>query len=165
MADLLTRPDVFVSVTYVGSTLGFTAAIEWLIDHLKEHYDLHVAFDDDKPLGSMDERMRVVLFRSVRKLRINVAKHAQTGEAKLTCRHRNEALRIVTTDEGTEFDSDVESAGYGTHGFGLFSIRERLGHLGGSMQIRTVPGSGTSVVLHVPRIRDELVWEAAPATR
>ena len=35
-------------------------------------------------------------------------------------------------------------------GFGLFSIRERLNHLGGSMQIDSVPGVGTRIVVVAP---------------
>ena len=35
-------------------------------------------------------------------------------------------------------------------GFGLFSIRERLNHLGGSMQIDSVPGVGTKIVVVAP---------------
>ena len=35
-------------------------------------------------------------------------------------------------------------------GFGLFSIRERLRQLGGQMELRSAPGSGTSVTLRLP---------------
>ncbi len=56
--------------------LGFNAALDWLVDHFKEHHELDITFDGDKRLDPMDERMRVVLFRSVRELLINVAKHA-----------------------------------------------------------------------------------------
>ena len=34
-------------------------------------------------------------------------------------------------------------------GFGLFSIRERLDHLGGTMRVRSAPGCGTQVILGV----------------
>ena len=39
-------------------------------------------------------------------------------------------------------------------GFGLFSIRERLNHLGGDMQIDSVPGAGTRIVVVAPMAID-----------
>jgi len=38
-------------------------------------------------------------------------------------------------------------------GFGLFSIRERIGHLGGRVEIESAPGKGTRVRLTVPGTR------------
>jgi signal transduction histidine kinase len=35
-------------------------------------------------------------------------------------------------------------------GFGLFSIRERLHHLGGQMEVRSQRGRGTRVILLAP---------------
>jgi hypothetical protein len=39
--------------------------------------------------------------------------------------------------------------------FGLFSIRERLRNLGGSMDIRSAPGQGTIVVVSAPLMGDD----------
>jgi signal transduction histidine kinase len=52
------------------------------------------------------------------------------------------------------FDADTDATGDGASGFGLFSIRERLGFLGGTMHIHSAPGSGTSVALQVPLAHD-----------
>jgi signal transduction histidine kinase len=54
----------------------------------------------------------------------------------------------VVEDEGVGFDPGARSNGYG-----LFSIRERLNHLGGSMQIESKPGGGTRVCLMAPSTR------------
>lgn len=35
-------------------------------------------------------------------------------------------------------------------GFGLFNVRERLGQMGGGMEISATPGSGTRVLLTAP---------------
>ncbi|HEY6838589.1 MAG TPA: ATP-binding protein, partial [Geobacteraceae bacterium] len=38
----------------------------------------------------------------------------------------------------------------GSHGFGLFSMRERLVYLGGSLLVESRPGQGTRVTLTAP---------------
>ena len=45
-------------------------------------------------------------------------------------------------DRGAGFDHESN-----TPGFGLFSIRERLNHLGGALQIDSKPGEGTRITV------------------
>jgi len=63
---------------------------------------------------------------------------------------RNE-IRVSVEDDGVGFDiSKAGSHDYKTGGFGLFSIRERLGHIGGHLEIQSKPGRGTRVALTAP---------------
>jgi signal transduction histidine kinase len=55
-------------------------------------------------------------------------------------------VEITVADEGSGFDPEIQTG----RGYGLFSIRERLQHLGGVMRIRSAPGQGTTVTLAVP---------------
>ena len=43
-----------------------------------------------------------------------------------------------------------------TGGFGLFSIRERLNYLGGSIEIESKPGQGAHITLIAPIKREEI---------
>ena len=54
-------------------------------------------------------------------------------------------MMMRVEDQGAGFDHEAMPPG-----FGLFSIRERLNHLGGSMQIDSVPGVGTRIVVVAP---------------
>ena len=59
------------------------------------------------------------------------------------------AVSVTVADRGFGFDPG--SAGYKVDGgFGLFSIRERLEPLGGSLTIRSAPGQGTTATLRTP---------------
>jgi signal transduction histidine kinase len=59
-----------------------------------------------------------------------------------------ETIRIAVEDDGRGFSVlSVRSRERDTGGFGLFSIRERLDHLGGDMDIDAAPGRGTRAVL------------------
>src|SRR5690606_26113113 len=45
--------------------------------------------------------------------------------------------------------------------FGLFSIQERLTHLGGQMEIESAPGRGTQVTLLVPVVEEFALKESS----
>jgi signal transduction histidine kinase len=57
-------------------------------------------------------------------------------------------------DEGAGFDVNAAAAGQSISGtsskFGLFSIRERMMALGGSFDIHSAPGQGTTATLTLP---------------
>jgi CheY-like chemotaxis protein len=92
--------------------------------------------------------MRVLLFESVRELLLNVVKHAGVRKAYVDARYDKEGLlRLAVWDEGKGFDpATAKPAGF-DGGFGLFSIRERLELLGGTMTIEAAPAQGTRVTL------------------
>jgi CheY-like chemotaxis protein len=96
--------------------------------------------------------MRFLLFECARELLVNVRKHAGVERAALTfARLPAGELRLRVTDEGKGFDPNgLRELERAAMSFGLFSIRERLAHLGGWMELETAPGLGTAVALFVP---------------
>jgi len=87
----------------------------------------------------------------VRELLINVVKHAQASTASVSLSVKDGRLRLEVRDDGVGFDAaqSVEPSATGG-GFGLFSIRERLAYLGGTVAIRSSPGRGTRVTVVAP---------------
>jgi PAS domain S-box-containing protein len=132
--------------------LGLRPAIRRLVWDMKQRYGLSVQVagnnDEDYPL---DERVALVLFRSLRELLINVAKHAKTDQASvLLGKSDNHLLQIKVKDQGKGFDpADQERQVQSGH-FGLFSVRERLEYFGGTLDVQSAPGKGTRVTLTVP---------------
>jgi signal transduction histidine kinase len=87
----------------------------------------------------------------VQELLFNVLNHAQASRARVCMRRDGDHLRVAVEDNGAGFAPDKLSAPSGKMaGFGLFSIRERLNYFGGRMQIDSIPGQATSVVLTIP---------------
>ena len=114
------------------------------------NYGLSVQIDDDDQPMPLDERVAIVLFRAVRELLINVAKHAETDQALVSIRRLDHTLQISVEDEGKGFNPSSPTHLVGTGRFGLFSLRERLEYLNGTFQIQSVPGDGTTAILTVP---------------
>jgi PAS domain S-box-containing protein len=130
--------------------LGFEAAAEWLAEQIQEKHGISVDFEDDfepKPLG---KQMHVLLFKAVSELLMNVIKHAQAHKVKVAIQREGSNIRITVEDDGVGFDILEANQLGGVKGFGLFSIRERLRHFGGSLQIQSGPRRGTLVTLLAP---------------
>ncbi|MGA2442126.1 MAG: ATP-binding protein [Tepidisphaeraceae bacterium] len=134
--------------------LGIVPAARWLGEDIEQRYGLRVYVRDDGYSQRPSDSMAVVLFRCLRELLINVAKHAHTDAAWVSLSRENSHVRVVVEDRGCGFDplsTPVMTVGeHVRSGFGLFSIRERLKHLGGDMDVRSKRGQGTTVTLTVP---------------
>jgi len=130
--------------------LGLVPALEWLAEEMKRLYKLDVTVENDDHAKSLDERTRVVLFRAVRELLINVAKHAGVRRAHVRIRRKGDHVIITVEDHGVGFDPKVLHDPKKTSGFGIFSIRERLDYLGGSMEIQSAVGKKTAITLTMP---------------
>jgi PAS domain S-box-containing protein len=131
--------------------LGFEAAVEWLVRQTRERHKLSAQFKDDGRPKPLDSNIRVLLFQAVRELLVNVAKHAQAAGVKVSTRRAGNRIRISVEDDGVGLDtSEMSSRSHDMGGFGLFSIRERLGHVGGSLKVSSRKGRGTRVTLVAP---------------
>lgn len=131
---------------------GLSGGLRWLALHMKETNDftLHLHLDDQAEPDNNDTR--ILLFESVRELILNTVKHARVSEAEVTMKkNQDDNIELTVNDEGKGFDPNLlkdrppEEAT-----FGLYSIQERLAHIGGEMKIDSSPGSGTRTTLVIP---------------
>lgn len=133
-------------------TLGLESALEELTQRFSQERQIECTMqdtDDPKPLS---DQMKTLLYRSVRELLVNAAKHADARVVHVTVDRIDGDIRITVEDDGVGFDtSDLEDRSpHRTAGFGLFSIRERLTHMGGTVYIQSNRMKGTKVVLRAP---------------
>lgn len=127
---------------------GLPAALTWLGDHMRPHgLSVTVTIEEDSP--PLPEDQAVLLFQSVRELLMNVSKHAGTDQASVSLSmEEGEVLRILVEDRGQGFD--ITAADRPTAQFGLFSIRERMQVMGGTLEMDSAPGHGTRAMLILP---------------
>ncbi len=131
--------------------LGFEAALEWLAERIQLQYGVEVEveiFCCEKTMP-LSLEWRVTLFTAIRELLVNVGKHAKSPTARVSL--KREVGEIVVSVEDTGIGMDPASWISGkAEGFGLFSIRERLGFMGGRVELSSKKGQGTCVTLFVP---------------
>lgn len=131
--------------------LGFEAAIEWLVESVQHEHNIAARFKDNGIEKKLSHNMKVLLFQMVREILFNVVKHAHATKVNVTLKGKEKTVEIEVEDDGVGFDvTIIESKSAISPGFGLFSIRERLDHFGGSMSIHSHQGKGTRIVLISP---------------
>ena len=136
--------------------LGLESALEWLAEQTREHQRINCIFEADAYPKPVSDEIRIVLFSAVRELLMNVAKHARANVAKITIRRVNDNITVHVADNGIGFvPSKTNFYLDENKGFGLFSIRERLRHLSGQMDVRSGRGRGTRVILTAPLVLEK----------
>ena len=143
-----TRSLTFELSPPVLHELGLGAAVEWLGEQMEKVHGFTFAFHNDEEPKPVDEEVGIFLFTSVRELLVNVAKHANAHKVQVSITKNGEGMVVEVKDDGRGFlpsKADLRSKG-----FGLFSMRERLQHLGGHMSIASMPGNGTVITLSAP---------------
>ncbi len=132
-------------------TLGLIPALEWLTEEIERVYGLKVRLSDDGAPKPLDEPSRSTLFRAVRELLINVAKHAGARLAEVTSLRSDNRLTLAVNDDGGGFDyQKALQAAPGEGGLGLVGLRERIEFIGGEMHVDSGPNDGTTVTLIAP---------------
>jgi signal transduction histidine kinase len=87
----------------------------------------------------------VVLLRVCQEALANVRKHAGARQVRVRLCYAGAAVRLTVTDDGKGFDP-----GGATGGYGLTGMRDRVGQVGGTVEVASVPGRGTEVSAEVP---------------
>ena len=129
--------------------LGLDPALQWLAERFSSRHGLTVRFDSRGRSSELPEELAVMMFRSARELLHNSQRHSRAGRASLSVRWGDDDLSLTVADRGCGFDPSVPWSG-SDQGFGLFSIRERVGDLGGRFEIETEPGGGCRATIVVP---------------
>jgi len=131
--------------------LGIEAALESLVERMQQMHGMSIQFLDDEQPKALSEDLAAFCFRAVQELLINVIKHARAKSATVSIGKCGDRVRITVADDGVGFVSDDTFANLDRRtGFGLFSINERLRHLGGSLGVDSRPDQGTRVTLLTP---------------
>jgi signal transduction histidine kinase len=144
-----TRTLMFEISLPILHELGLTPAIEWLADSIRSQHGLSVEVDAE-PITAIEDDLKSLLFRSTHELLNNVVRHAHARTAVVRVRASDTSLRIEVEDDGRGYDQPRVTAVGTTGGFGLFSIRERLAHLGGRLEVFSKVGRGTRAVIEAP---------------
>jgi NarL family two-component system sensor histidine kinase YdfH len=76
----------------------------------------------------------------------NIARHAQANNVWLRLGESEGMLEIALRDDGVGFDTTVDVGGH----YGLVGLRERARLAGGSLDLISEPGGGTTLTLVLP---------------
>ncbi|MDO8679784.1 MAG: sensor histidine kinase [Acidobacteriota bacterium] len=127
--------------------LGLAAAIDASLRGLARRHDIKVELSQVDMGQRLAPVTEVAAYRVVQEALTNVARHSRAAHCWVKLIRLSSKLVVEVQDDGAGFDPvAVRNAG----GFGLIGIRERTGHLGGTLRIDSAPGCGTRLSVELP---------------
>ncbi len=129
-----------------GTTLS--EALRQLAERFSRDSSIPCRFRADAPVRDLPAEVQDELFRVAQEALCNVRKHSHATAASLSLAGAPGWVVLQIKDNGQGFAAIRRQAG--GQGYGLATMRERAGRLGGRIEINTVPGAGTEVTITVP---------------
>jgi signal transduction histidine kinase len=108
---------------------------------------LEVAWAIEAGWPALADELEQDLLRIGQEAAINTLKHAQARRLRVALSATAGEVRLEVSDDGRGFDPAASANG----GFGLLGMRERAERHGGTLEVNSQPGSGTTVRCRVPR--------------
>jgi len=131
--------------------VGLVAALRWLAVEYENTYGTTAEVDvvGGAP-AVLSAEMQVALFRIAQEALTNCGKHASAGSVRLALSFPSDRARLTVEDDGRGFRPDRVRQPSREGRLGLYGMRERAALLGGTLDVISQPGRGTSIVAEVP---------------
>ena len=146
--------DLAVSVRRIAARLhptvvdqiGLVASLDALVAEVERGSDLAVQVRADGPQDGLCPETARAAYRIVQESLRNAVRHSGGRTAKVELSFGVRTLDLTIQDDGRGFDpNDIRK-----EGLGIASLRERALIAGGSIEVRSKPGHGTTVVVQLP---------------
>jgi two-component system NarL family sensor kinase len=92
----------------------------------------------------LEQNTEIILYRIIQELLNNVVRHADAKNVLIQLVQEGSRFTLTVEDDGKGFDVNIVK---NNNSAGLSNIRARAEYLGGSVDIRSAPGEGTSVYI------------------
>jgi len=137
-----------------GGDHDFREVLEEYVEEFRQFARLpvHVAWEVDARDLQVSPVTEVQVVRIIQEALTNVRRHAGAGSAEVTLRAAGDALEVTVCDDGRGFDPTHVSRGHWPQ-FGLQAMRERAESVGGTLELESGPGKGTTVRARFPGVR------------
>jgi signal transduction histidine kinase len=130
--------------------LGLEPALQWLVVHFRSKEKLRVQLDCSIIEAAIPMDLRVLIFKLVRELLRNVVKHSGVDAARVRVQGDRSSVQVLVEDAGRGFEWQIDMFGARPKGFGLWSISDRVGEVGGEFNVDAQPGRGSRFQMSFP---------------
>jgi PAS domain S-box-containing protein len=127
--------------------MGLIAAIEWHLSEMEKRSGISITLECLKEEPSLSKESKTNLFRILQESLTNVSRHAKATNVTVILEKKANDIVMTIRDNGVGFDSEKIAA---KRTLGLLGMRERTSMMGGTYEISSSPGSGTTVLVSIP---------------
>jgi len=125
---------------------GIASAIEWQARRFEARTQIPCLVEVPDNLPALSDAKAIGLFRILQEALTNVMRHAQAHTVELSLTLEDGVLCMTVADDGCGF---VPEQGRPTS-FGLVGMRERVLMLGGTLELDSESGEGTTLRAYIP---------------
>ena len=138
---------------------GLAESLESFTDEVGR--DSGIAFHRDVQDIDLPAPIALLVFHIAREGVMNALKHAQATEVWISVREVEDQIELELADNGVGFDTSAP----GPEGhFGMAMMRERAQVGGGSLDVESEPGQGTTITVRFPLALLQQAGESGPGT-
>lgn len=134
--------------------LGLIPTVQKLVeDNQKIYPDVNVNIGIKSEVDEIDlpSVVSLTIFRIIQEACNNMYKYAEASEAFIDFQFQEELIMVTIRDNGVGFlKEELEKQDKKQSGFGISIMQERAQLLGGTLEVQSVPGEGTTIHLEVP---------------
>ncbi|MCA9900312.1 MAG: sensor histidine kinase [Ardenticatenaceae bacterium] len=129
-------------------TVGLNLTLEDFCQTFGRRTQLAIQYEGSSGL-KLSGAVNICLYRVLQEALTNVAKHAQAEQVWVKLWQDETAVHLSIADDGLGFQKKG-TAPLQSSGLGLLGMQERVELLNGRLELRTIPGEGTTVTANLP---------------
>lgn len=131
--------------------LGLVTALEMLVREVGQANDLQIDFHRSGPERRLAREVELSLYRIAQEALNNVVRHANAQHVVLSILF-DDQIKLEVKDDGTGFVVPKSPTDFAQRGhFGLLGMRERADLIGGTFEVQSKTGEGTSLTVRLPK--------------
>jgi len=127
--------------------VGLASGLRSYLDGFTERSKIRVDLEIPEKLGRLPQDLETAIFRIVQECLTNIHRHSGSPVARICITHSDSEVTLEVEDRGKGIPLEKRQVldSEGAAGVGIRGMRERLRHLGGSLEIKSTE-TGTVVV-------------------
>lgn len=126
---------------------GLVAAVQWLASNFTQRTGIPVHMECTRNRIDVDPAIQVVVYRTAQEALTNVSKYAQATQVAIELSDGEQVLTLEVRDNGCGIPPDARGK---PKAFGLRGLAERARTVGGWLDVSSLPGHGTSIIVSIP---------------
>ena len=148
-----------------ADAVGLVPAVMAMAHRLEQEWGVPITVvDDATAVAGCPPTTTLMLYRAIQEAVTNAGKHAHAERVMVRLYREGSHLGVDVVDDGTGFDPHHVGPGH----YGLRIMEDRAGVLGGTCQVESAAGHGTTIRLRVPvapvqqDTAEAMVWGNSP---
>jgi PAS domain S-box-containing protein len=131
--------------------IGLQAALQHLLDEFSRYTGIKLSIDLDDIQALFSPEQQLIIYRIFQEGLNNITKHAHATEVSVAMKREPEGVSFRLEDNGAGFDiQQVLSNDSKKRGLGLATLEERVRMMGGSLEMWSQIGIGTTTAFFIP---------------